>query len=79
MPPEPLKFSDFESEKSILTQINSLQQGNYLINYLKGLEVKKLLIEPNYFDRDYLSEFSAFYSTSVRGYKNICQRVHFFF
>ena len=76
--PQPLEFLDFESEKTILTEISQSQQGKYLINYLKGLDAKKILIEPNYFDRDYLSEFSSFYSTSVSGYKNICQRVHFF-
>ncbi len=72
--PQSLKFSDFESANFV----TSSQHGQYLINYLKGLEVKKILVEPNYFDRDYLSEFSAFYSTSAYGYKNICQRVHFF-
>jgi hypothetical protein len=29
-------------------------------------------------DRDYLSEFEAFYATSAAGYPNICQRVHYF-
>ena len=76
--PQPLKFSEFESEKNILSEIKKTQQGRYLVNYLKGLDAKTILLEPNYFDRDYLSEFSAFYSTSVRGYKNICQRIHFF-
>ena len=74
-PPQPLKFSDFESQKRIL---DKNQQGQYLINYLGGLGAKSILIEPNYFDRDYLAEFSAFYSTSAYGYKNICQRIHFF-
>ena len=74
-PPKPLIFSEFELAKSIL---NKDQQGEYLVNYLDGLKAQKVLIEPNYFDRDYLSEFSAFYSTSAYGYKNICQRFHFF-
>ena len=76
--PQPLKFSDFESDKDFLAEIEKTPQDRYLINYLKDLNAKKILLEPNYFDRDYLSEFSAFYSTSVHGYKNICQRVHFF-
>jgi hypothetical protein len=37
-----------------------------------------VVIEPNYFDRDYLSEFRAFYSASTAGYPNICQRAHYF-
>lgn len=36
------------------------------------------MVEPNYFDRDYLSEFEAFYATSSAGYSNICSRVHYF-
>ena len=32
----------------------------------------------HYFDRDYLSEFAAFYSLSSRGYSNTCRRLHFF-
>lgn len=37
-----------------------------------------VLIEPRYFDRDYLSEFAAFYATSAAGYPNICRRAHYF-
>ncbi len=74
-----LKFLDFKSEKNPLIENKyQPQQVKYLIGYLRGLDVKTILIEPNYFDRDYLSEFSSFYSTSVYGYKNTCQRVHFF-
>ena len=76
--PKSLEFSNFESKKNILAEIEKTQHGKYLLNYLIDLGAKKILIEPNYFDRDYLSEFSAFYSTSVHGYKNICQRIHFF-
>ena len=76
--PQALEFLDFESEQNPLTKFQNTRQGKYLVNYLKDLAVKKILVEPNYFDRDYLSEFSAFYSTSVHGYKNICQRIHFF-
>lgn len=76
--PQALKFLDFDSKENPLTEFQNSQQGKYLVNYLKDLEAKKILLEPNYFDRDYLSEFSAFYSTSVYGYKNICKRVHFF-
>ena len=68
----------FEEGKERLTKNKKSKQTQYLLNYLQGLNVKRILIEPNYFDRDYLSEFSSFYSTSVYGYKNICQRFHFF-
>ncbi|HET7506347.1 MAG TPA: hypothetical protein VFK02_35250 [Kofleriaceae bacterium] len=46
--------------------------------YLHDLGARAIVIEPNYFDRDYLSEFEAFYATSSAGYPNICKRVHYF-
>ncbi len=76
--PKSLEFLSFEEGKERLTKNKNSKQTQYLLNYLQGLNVKRILIEPNYFDRDYLSEFSSFYSTSVSGYENICQRFHFF-
>lgn len=61
-----------------LTKLPSSTQQKYLLCYLAELEAVSVLEEPNYFDRDYLAEFSAFYSTSTRGYSNLCRRVHFF-
>src|ERR1700759_479007 len=53
-------------------------QAQYLRCYLHDLGASSVVIEPNYFDRDYLSEFATFYATSSAGYSNICQRVHYF-
>jgi hypothetical protein len=50
----------------------------YLSEYLADLNAKTVLEEPNYFDRDFLSEFSAFYGISTKGYPNTCRRLHFF-
>lgn len=77
----PLIFEAFESENNPLTEIkNNLGsvQSKYLLKYLKHLECQKLLIEDNYFDRDFLSEVSAVYCKSAKGYPNTCRRVHFF-
>jgi hypothetical protein len=54
------------------------RQVKYLRCYLHDLGARAVVIEPNYFDRDYLSEFEAFYATSSAGYPNICRRVHYF-
>jgi hypothetical protein len=54
------------------------QQVGYLRGYLADLDAATIIEEPNYFDRDYLAEFSAFYSISAAGYTNICRRLHFF-
>lgn len=50
----------------------------YLKRYLADLDAKFILEEPNYFDRDFLAEFEAYYGRNVRGYPNICRRLHFF-
>ena len=49
-----------------------------MFKYLDRLGALRIIVEENYFDRDFLAEFSAFYSTSARGYSNVCKRVHFF-
>lgn len=42
------------------------------------LGVQFVLVEDDYIDSDYQSEFSAYYSRSFRRYKQRCQRLHFF-
>jgi hypothetical protein len=50
----------------------------YLGFYLTKLGCKTIVTESHYIDRDYIHEHSAFYSRSLRGYPNYCQRIHFF-
>ncbi len=78
MPQQKLQFLAY-SKKTFLSLIGSdSRQAQYLENYLSALEAKTILHEPNYFDRDYLAEFAAFYSVSSKGYGNICERLHYF-
>lgn len=53
-------------------------QLSYVRRYLEHLGATSVLQEPYYFDRDYLSEFAAFYSVSAKGYANVCKRLHIF-
>lgn len=78
--PQSLRFSKFSAKGDPLVALGQqgLRQASYLRCYLHDLGAKTVIIEPNYFDRDYLSEFAAFYSTSAAGYPNICQRAHYF-
>jgi len=83
---KPLIFLDYDSVQNpiieIQTQRSALKliydQAIYIGRYLKELGACKIIVEQNYFDRDYLEEYSAFYSKSTRGYGNTCRRVHFF-
>ncbi len=76
--PEPLRLAPFDSIHDPLSRLRGSSQGQYLRWYLADLGAKSALIEPAYFDRDYLSEFAAFYCTSTAGYPNVCRRVHYF-
>lgn len=71
-----LKFHNFGPET--LSEFDYIPQVSYLRCYLDELEASTVVEETNYFDRDYLAEFSAFYSVSSRGYSNVCRRLHFF-
>lgn len=61
-----------------LAQLTPTVQVQYLRDYLADLGAETVVEEPEYFDRDYLAEHAAFYSSSVRGYVNHCRRLHFF-
>ena len=71
-----LEFHDFEER--YFEDLPVSRQLRYIYCYLRDLDAKTILVEPHYFDKDYLSEFAAFYSVSSRGYPNTCRRLHFF-
>lgn len=76
--PRELLFHTFAGDSDPLISFVDHPQISYLRGYLADLGASSILEEPNYFDRDYLAEFSAFYSVSAAGYPNICRRLHFF-
>ena len=76
--PQPLTLAAFDSGDDPLSELRQSPQGQYLRWYLADLGAKSVLVEPAYFDRDYLSEFAAFYCTSAAGYPNVCRRLHYF-
>jgi len=55
-------------------------QLNYIERYLRKAKrpCLSVIIERYYIDRDFIHDFSAFYSTSLYAYPNWCQRIHFF-
>lgn len=74
---EPLQFATF-GPGDPLDAVGQTRQAQYLRRYLDDLKAQAVVVEPLYFDRDYLAEFAAFYCTSAVGYPNICRRLHFF-
>ena len=43
-----------------------------------GNYCKSVVVEPKYVDKDYLDEFSAYYSKTFKVYPHRCLRLHFF-
>jgi len=77
--PFPSEFDELFTEPTGLTEdVWPTAQINYLGFYLKRLGCRTVLIEGHYIDRDFIDDLALFYSRSLRGYPNHCQRLHFF-
>ena len=72
--------------KSILVQstdvsieaVNQKLISTYFENYFEYLDAKKIIIEHDYIDRDYLEDFCGYYVRCFKNYKRECKRLHFF-
>ena len=49
-----------------------------IVEQLKGLGATSIVVESEYFDRDFSEAYSAFYSTIFRRHPKACRRFHFF-
>lgn len=54
------------------------QHIKYLDVYLLSIGAKCAVIEHEYIDRDYLEDYTRYYSRCFKAYKRECERVHFF-
>jgi hypothetical protein len=66
------------SSDSLRGLLGNSYQGNYLLDYLSGLNAKTCILEGDYIDKDYMIDYQKFYSRSFFGYKRITKRIHFF-
>ncbi len=87
IPDQRLDFYDFGAQPlHVLLNLasppftaNLYEQLTYLARYVRTyFDCKSVLIERHYIDRDYMEDYAAFYSKSVRRIPNFCQRIHFF-
>ena len=60
--------------------IQTKNQFQYLFNYLSsdGIDAKTLVVEETYMSRDYLKNYTYYYSSVFEQYKRMCKRIHFF-
>ena len=77
--PEPSPIKKFVYPFS--TADNQLGQSSictYLYEYLEAIKAKTCLHEPDYIDKDYLIDYSKFYSRSFEKFDKTTDRYHFF-
>src|SRR5437763_6476611 len=58
--------------------ISGKSHAQYLDEYLRHLEAKKIVIETPYVDRDFLEDFAAYHVRCFVPYSKSCSRLHFF-
>jgi hypothetical protein len=51
---------------------------NSVIHHLMNLKVTSYLLESQYIDRDYSSDYRYFYAQTFKNYQRHCKRIHFF-
>jgi len=66
------------NEQQLLELLPDSDLNYYLLGYLKDLHAKTILVEQEYIDKDYLIDYSLFYSRTFTKYERFCQRLHFF-
>jgi hypothetical protein len=60
------------------TELSENHHFNYLENYFQTVVSKTMVFEYEYFDKDYLEDYSRYYSRCFQPYDKKCVRVHFF-
>ncbi len=70
-----------KNEHTTADQVKVKNHFRYLKDYFSGAidsQPVQLVIESDYINKDYLSDYSNYYSTCFVPYGKICKRVHFF-
>ncbi len=61
-----------------LEEIKSKYHFEYLEKYLTEIGAKTIVIEDQYISKDYLRDFTSYYSLCFSEYSKFCKRIHFF-
>lgn len=66
------------NEETVFSKLKNKFHVSYLDKYLDKIGVNFFLIEDEYVNKDYITNFSSYYSTCFSDYKKKSSRVHFF-
>jgi hypothetical protein len=86
VPQQKIDFCHFSSLPELLKLLSPpfgsdhFRQLKLIERHVKNADppCQSVIIERYYIDRDFMDEYSAFYSTNLYPYPNWCQRIHFF-
>lgn len=67
-----------EKSKATIEKVNNKFISTYFENYFEYLKAKKIIVENNYIDRDFLDDFCGYYIRCFKKYDRECTRLHFF-
>ncbi len=70
--------ADWRDLRSSIDMQSDISAVAGVVNHLKTLSVKSVVIEDEYLDRDFTSAFSEFYATVFKRHTKLCRRFHFF-
>jgi hypothetical protein len=59
-------------------EIRAKTQPAYLHEYFQHADIRTIVVEREYVDRDYLEDFAAYYVRCFERYERTCSRLHFF-
>src|SRR5258705_13682878 len=68
------------NKKTDLQFIREKNHVRFLKDYLgkKGLNARYIVVERDYINKDYLVDYSTYYSTCFDNFSKTCYRLHFF-
>src|ERR1043165_1359687 len=86
LPQQKLEWKSFSSLAKLLKLSppafgrNHFRQLEFIERHLANADppCQSVLIERYYIDRDFMDDYSAFYSADLYAYPNWCQRIHYF-
>jgi hypothetical protein len=72
-------FNTYLEEKTYPSKFEKVSVLKPILEYVKNmLACDVVVLEGDYIDADYASQFSLLYSKSFKRFSNICDRIHFF-
>lgn len=70
---------EFPSENFIIRNCNTSDKHfRYLEDYLQKINAATVIVEPEYIDKNFMEDYSRYYSRCFKNYSKKCERFHFF-